>query len=737
MAARPFGTVSRRLKVSRLMGLTMLLGTTAIVTMPRAEAAGEIVDPSRPDNVYYHIPAVSGDGTIFVGSAYDIPNRIFTGYYEAAGGVTRLPSFGGDSRIYGMSGDGRYVVGYSRNGASYSRAFLWDAPNGDFIDLGLLYPSIPNAHSIARDISGDGRRVVGTYSRPGITRAFAWIKDATTGEVDNEQMYRLNSLDDANNWGANAISDDGRYVVGYSDGNATSSLAVRWDISGLEAGGTGSDVILNLGSLTGENGYSGATDISANGQVVVGRAADADGIMRAFRWVEGATGGVAGNVQMYDLGTLALSRSDAESEANAVSRDGAYVVGWSGTDEEEVSLAFRWTEEGGMESVEDWLARNGVTVAAGQSLTDATAISDNGQVVAGVMTMPDWSSRAFIARVSADEPGPGPGPGPDPDPGPGPGPGPGTGIMDVEEYQRSLFSTTQVAHAGEFLTWLPMNGAHHRPLMQQASLSEGHCMWATGDFGVHGASGTGLGLAEAGACVDLLGGSVKAGLGVGTSHSWQTLALGGSSRLSGQYVIGEVDWQPDGTPLLLSLTGMLGGWNADIHRGYSNGAATAYSDGKTGLGAGVIRLRADWLGAAQIGNTSINPWVSVAAGRQHIAAFTETGGSFPAHFDAQTLGMAEVRLGVAAVTELSAQTTLTTSFEVVHRGGNAPAAKGNVIGLFDFSLGGGTQSATWLRAGLDLDHQIADNVALSGSVHAATNGRDPSISGSVGLKLTF
>jgi hypothetical protein len=30
----------------------MLLGTTAIVTMPRAEAAGEVLDPSRPDLGY-------------------------------------------------------------------------------------------------------------------------------------------------------------------------------------------------------------------------------------------------------------------------------------------------------------------------------------------------------------------------------------------------------------------------------------------------------------------------------------------------------------------------------------------------------------------------------------------------------------------------------------------------------------------------------------------------------------
>ena len=309
--------------------------------------------------------------------------------------------------------------------------------------------------------------------------------------------------------------------------------------------------------------------------------------------------------------------------------------------------------------------------------------------------------------------------------------------MDVAEYNRSLFSTTSVAQAGEFLTWLPMNGAHHRPLMGQGSLADGPCVWATGDLGVHGASETALGLAEVGGCVALFGGSVTAGLGIGTSHSWQQLALGGSSRLNGQYVVGEVDWHPDGTPLLLSLTGMLGGWQADIHRGYSNGAVTAYSDGVTGIGAGVVRLRADWLEAATLGNTSINPWASVAVGRQQIGAFTESGGPFPAHFDAQTLGMAELRLGLAAVTTLTAQTTLTTTFEVAHRSGDAPKASGTVVGLFDFSLGGGTQSATWARAGLELDHQVNQATTISASIHAATNGRDPSVSGSVGVKLTF
>ncbi|ODT77803.1 MAG: hypothetical protein ABS76_26240 [Pelagibacterium sp. SCN 64-44] len=709
----------------------MLLGTTAIVTMPRAEAAGEILDPSRPDlgYVYYGIPALSADGTIFVGNVQDNFNNLYTGYYAHPDGTTSLPGFGnGPSAIYGMSGDARWVVGYSRGLAGYNRAFLWDAPNGLAIDLGLLYADIPNSHMAAHDVSGDGTRVVGSYIRPGMTRGFAWIKDATTGEDGNEQMYRLTGLDDANNWAARSLSDDGRYAAGYSDGNATTGRAVRWDLSGLEAGGSGADIVLDLGSLAGvETGDSAAADISADGRIVVGAATDADGVSRAFRWVEGAVGGVSGNVQMYDLGTLVPSRSDAESQAKAMSRDGAYIVGWSnvGEAEEDARLAFRWTEETGMESVQDWLARNGVTLDEGQLLTEGTAVSDDGRVIAGLMNLPDFSTRAFIARVTSDGPGP------------GPGPGPGGGLMDVEEYQRSLYAAAGIANAGEFLTWLPMNGAHHRPLLLTPSLSGDMCAWATGDFAQHGPSATGLALGEMGACTDLAGGNVRIGGGVGTSASWQDLALGGSMRMQGQYVLSEIDWQPDGTPLLLSLTGMLGSYHANIDRAYSNGAAVAMSHGETNAFGGVVRLRADWLEAATIGNTSINPYAALGFGGLHVDGYAESGGPFPATFNAQNLGHADIRVGVTAITEFSAQTKLSTTLEVAHRTGTGAAATGQVQGLFDFNLGGGSYGQTWARVGLELDHKIHDGLSVSASAHLASTGRDPSLAISAGLKGAF
>src|SRR5690606_16354151 len=213
----------------------------------------------------------------------------------------------------------------------------------------------------------------------------------------------------------------------------------------------------------------------------------------------------------------------------------------------------------------------------------------------------------------------------------------------------------------------PLNGAHHRPLMLTPSLSGDMCAWATGDFAHHGPSSTGLALAEIGACTDLAGGNVRIGGAVGTTGSWQDLALGGSPRMQGQYVLSEIDWQPAGTPLLLSVPGMLGSYKADIARAYSNGAATAVSNGETNAFGGVVRVRADWLEAAVIGNTSINPYAAFGFGGLHVDGYTESGGPFPAVFNEQNLRHADIRVGITAVTEFSAATRLSTTLEVAHR----------------------------------------------------------------------
>jgi probable HAF family extracellular repeat protein len=645
------------------------------------------------------IVGISGNGMHFVGVGFGDGRQ--AGFYGDGAGIVEIGGFGNDTIVRGVSDNG-VVVGYGSGEFPYE-AFYWTEAGG-LTGIGTLEPGNVLAQSFALGVSDDGTRIVGQSdtAEHGGYQAFLWVMGASAGVAGNEEMYVLDSLVAGRSSSATAISSDGRYAAGTSAGTGFSSHAVRWSLDGVEEGGAPG--VLDLGTLGGS--LSWANDISDDGRVVVGRSDDG-GSTVAFRWVEGGTGGAAGNPQMRSLGAL----GGDHSEANAVTGDGNIVVGRA-EDSDGLDHAFRWTEGAGMVRLADWLAENDVDIG-GLHLEAANAVSDDGNVVGGVMANDDGEDTAFLARVGAR-----------------------SGIMDVAEYTQTLLANARTAQMGVDLTWMPLNGAHHRPLLAQGRMEDDVCLWNVNDVAYKANTNTGIALTEVGGC-GTLGDGVVAGLGVGASTSWQGLALGGNAQLAGAYVMGEVDWNPDGTPLLLSLTGVLGGWQANINRAYTNGAATDISSGSTGITAGVIRARVDWMDAAVLGNVSINPWISGAIGHTSMGGYTESGGAFPARFDAQATTQGEVRVGVTAEAELSPQTTLSTTLEVAHRSGGAPGASGQVLGLFDFDMGGGNQGATWARAGLDLDHAISEDLSLSGSVHVATHGQDATVSGSLGLRATF
>jgi probable HAF family extracellular repeat protein len=120
-----------------------------------------------------------------------------------------------------------------------------------------------------------------------------------------------------------------------------------------------------LGTLGGGGSY--ATGVSADGSVVVGRAENAAGQKRAFRWT--ASGG------MQNLGTL----GGTWSEAWGVSADGSVVVGWAGN-AAGYNRAFRWTASGGMEDLNTTYAS---LLTNGSVLWQARAISPDGRYIVG------------------------------------------------------------------------------------------------------------------------------------------------------------------------------------------------------------------------------------------------------------------------------------------------------------------------------------------------------------------
>ena len=676
-----------------------ILASTAL-TGP-AWAAGSLSEMGEvsPGYNWYDATGVSGNGQFVAGFGVDMTG--IRSFLMTPDGLVDMGMWGTDDTLARAVSNNGVVVGDALGAGT--RAFRWTKDTG-YEDLGRLemFGVVDTAY--AKSISNDGTRIVGSSYRSAQHHfeGYVWVEGATTGVAGNEQMHGLGTLVPGRDSAAARISGNGQWVAGEASLAGGQGHAVRWSLADYE---TASATILDLGTLGGL--YSSAYDVSDDGRVVVGYATNGVSQTRAFRWVEGSTGGAVGNLQMYDLGTL----GGDESSAYALSSDGSVVVGEAQA-VDGIYEAFRWTEGTGMIRVSEWLAANGVDTG-GMRLINARGISDDGNVVVGQMGPDNYADRAFIARVDVEH---------------------GSGLMDVAEYTNSLLSGARVAQMGVDLTFLPMNGSHHRPLMAQGRVADDSCLWSVSDLAAR--DGSGMGLTEVGGC-GALGDGVVAGLGVGASTAWQGLALGGSARLSGAYVMGEIDWQPDGTPLLLSLTGMLGGWQANVARAYSNGAATDISSGSTGIGAGVVRARLDWQDAAVLGNVSINPWASVSVGRTDIGGYLEQGGAFPAQFNGQQMVQSEVRLGVTAVAELTPQTTLSGTVEVAHRSGTAPAANGQVAGLFDFGPGGGNFGSTWARAGLDLDHHLTDTVSISGSLHAATQGQDATVSGSLGLKAVF
>ncbi len=712
--------------------LIALMGSTALMMPSPANAEFRDLTGTTPGVTWYSALGVSGNGRFVVGEGY-VPatgTRAFL-YDRFSGGMHDLGQVNsGKSTIaYDVSNNG-VAVGYALNNTLDSRAFRWTLESG-FQSIGTLDGLNTTGRSEAYSVSDDGKRIVGWAAKQtslGLSRAFVWVEGETGGVAGNEQMFQLTGRAAGVDARADAISANGYFAAGFSRGAGnTSEHAVRWDLTSIAS--TGTSVVLDLGTLGGSASFAQA--VNSDGRVVVGRSRTTRPYgQHAFRWVEGGTTGVAGNPQMEDLGTL----GGESSEALAVSGNGEIVVG-SADNASAEKRAFRWTRETGMLSVADWLAQSGIDVGD-VVLKEANGISNNGGIIVGRMDDPENpdGDSPFIARVAM----PGEDGGPNPTPGQGGNPTPVAGLMNVNEYNATAHDAAYAGWTGGNAFKVPLNGAHHRPLMDFPTQPNGICGWANGDLAHYDDDrNTGVALAEAGLCGDMADGTVRIGLGGGLMHSGQDLLNGGSADLDGQYVVGELDWRPDGLPVIFSLTGLHGGSNAEIRRAYSNGASMAFSDGETDLHSSTLRIRADWKDAFSLGSTGFSPYLSYTWGRMAVDAYTETGGSFPAVFDEQVAHSREVRLGLASHTELTSSLALHGSMELVHGSGDAARASGQVIGLYGFTFGGGSYSETWVRAGADLDVKITDSALLSLSMHAATEGLDAEVSGAARLQVLF
>ncbi|MCD8483696.1 MAG: hypothetical protein LR015_14225 [Verrucomicrobia bacterium] len=265
--------------------------------------------------------AVSADGSVVAGEG-NTANLNFRIGFRKAGDNPMIPVFdiastnsSPTAEVTSMSADGRILAGFHRDNSNFVRSFVWilngEGPGGTFTDLGTMLPG---------------------------TRR------------NNGQHFNR----------TNAMSADGRFLVGWSDSsNASTSQveAFRFDRTTGQA--------LGLGFPAGATSMrSEAHAISADGSVVAGFArSPATGTANdIFFWRE-ATGMV----------TLGNSFSSGQTIQMGISGNGRFVVSSTG------GRAFRWDTESGELLFLDTL----IPELAGWHYTVATGASFDGSIIVG------------------------------------------------------------------------------------------------------------------------------------------------------------------------------------------------------------------------------------------------------------------------------------------------------------------------------------------------------------------
>lgn len=313
------------------------------------------------------------------------------------------------------------------------------------------------------------------------------------------------------------------------------------------------------------------------------------------------------------------------------------------------------------------------------------------------------------------------------------------GVTDVAAWMSSINGAQRFYSIGTGLSEMVLNGAHHRPMLSFDRMGQQSQTWATGDFG------TSSRIRDSHLTTGEIGMNTNVGktglIGVAAGHGTQNddLALSGSSHTDGNYLLAEYDFRPEGTQWIFSLLGSVGSYDSTINRGYTNGAAVDFSQGKTDLITRALRLRVDAPSIASFAGFSFAPYASYSVAQTIVKPYSETGGAFPASFDEQRHNATEARLGINLTKAISEATTVIIGFEGIHRfDGVGPALTGqDITGGVSFSLPGTAPRADCVRVGLDVDHKLNANTLLNFSMHTSSVGETPDFSTSLSIRRAF
>ncbi|MBM3868772.1 MAG: autotransporter domain-containing protein [Verrucomicrobia bacterium] len=663
-----------------------LLIAAATLSAVLASATPTDVHPSGNTANDTWINGVSGDGFTAVGRT-NLGPGLMNAFKLVGNAYATLTPLGGHQNAVATaaSADGSVVVGFSIDGSAFNQAVSWTGVNPTALDTINEY-----MFSEATAVSANGGTIVGWgFSNINfIEEAFFYRNNTLTniGVAFGSPFVASKAV---------GVSADGAVIVG-TRGDSFSTPTTLQGFIHTSGGVTAVDAPTGIAAF-GTNGLTltQLTGISGDGAVVIGFASSSLnssplGNEQAFKYVR------AGSTYQA-LGTLTGGNW---SIARAVNSDGSVIVGQA---------------DNALGDREAFVHQNGTMTGLGALETggssNATGVSADGTVIVGYASV-GARTHAFVYANQT--------------------------MLDETEWMRSLNGPGGLTAMANNLGNLALEGAHHRPLMSYDGMGKQTHVWATGDFGASSRqTDRRTSFGEVGASQAY--GDTVIGVAVGTALQTQDLLFGGDAKITGQTFMAEIDTRLADKESILSLLVLRGEWDAQTARGYVTGGGNDISRGQTDLNTTTVRVRYDGPAQKFISNVTAAPFASFALTRVRTDAFAESGGSFPASFDAHTHTAKESRLGLLTKFVAGPATTLRLTAEWIHRFDDAGDALSGVNQTTSgaFSVAGLAPTKDQARFGLDVDHKLTADTLLNFSVHAAGYGQAHDVAGSLSLRRGF
>jgi len=609
------------------------------------------------------------------------------------------------------------AAGYANADDGTLHAIKWTL-NGGTVDLSTLGTPLQDpqasqpllAGSQTFGISADGTVIVGGSTSPTVMNGYTAFR-RTSGDNTMRDLGSLLGVGGKST--AYGVDGDGDVVVGSSEVGAPNTVhAFRWVLTPNTTTGVMSDL-----DPTSVFHRSLATAVNFDGSVVIG---DAD--FKAMRW--DATNG------MTQLGVLS---GDTVSIANAVSDDGAVIVGTSlpnGNPEtssgagEVDSHAFRWTAATGMKDLTTLLADAGVDMT-GISLVGATSVTGDGQFIVGNGVFPDTDTNsmdAFLARYcdatvavacAATYAGQGSG-----------------AIGGITGQQSVDNSLAQLADQQNSVP-AQLGGTADLLLGELQPIEEdgyGQIFGSVGSFtlGGHGRYNAGNGLS-------VLGGAALVDQSVAGASAGGPL-FGVAVRYVAPVQLDTLALKPFAEGGLWTAPSL----SMHFSRSYANGSGVATGESDASGSAFSFYGRAGVLVTPTLDDelafsvTLARNWLNVGAHSETLSA----GNPFPASFEASSSGSTEIKGTAQWTRHLDSTLNLTLSASAGRSVGGTNAVTGDVSGFG--VLTGTTGDYTFGEVGAKLDWKFSEAASAQGFVLSRfSNGIGVHTQFGAGLSMAF